>query len=179
MEGNGPNAGSTQFVEGFRLAITTTLGEEFEGEVLNFDKFSNNVILQDIGSSGMKKNLRFLKINFIKDIRLLGRADEPFEFHIPHIDLNQLRMKEEAALRQAETDAERIGVGVTQEAQDIFDALSKTLPVRWDKSTIVVMDEVRVSSPHTPENVAGGSPAAMERVRKVLELERRRLQERL
>ncbi|KAK4373205.1 hypothetical protein RND71_008589 [Anisodus tanguticus] len=80
--------------------------------------------------------------------------------------------------KQAEIDAERFGIGVTAEAQNIFDALSKTLPVRWDKTVIVVMNEVRVSSPYLPESVVGGTPAANERVRKVLELERKRLQSR-
>ncbi|CAI0386092.1 unnamed protein product [Linum tenue] len=112
------------------LSIKTTLGDEFDGQVITFDRPSN----------------------------ILDR--------------------EELALRQAEADAERIGVGVTTEAQGIFDALSKTLPVRWDKTSIVVMNEVRVSSPYLPENVIGGTPAANDRVKKVLELERRRLQTR-
>ncbi|KAH7570234.1 hypothetical protein JRO89_XS05G0073800 [Xanthoceras sorbifolium] len=80
--------------------------------------------------------------------------------------------------RQAEADAERIGVGVTIEAQGIFDALSKTLPVRWDKTVIVVMNEVRVNSPYLPESVSGGTAAANDRVKKVLEFERKRLQAR-
>lgn len=42
------------------------------------------------------------------------------------------------------------------------------LPVRWDRTTIVVMNEVRVSSPYLPESVSGGTPAANERVRKVV-----------
>lgn len=42
------------------------------------------------------------------------------------------------------------------------------LPVRWDKTVIVVMDQVRVCSPYLPESVAGGTPAANERVRKVV-----------
>ncbi|KAL5552950.1 hypothetical protein UlMin_040351, partial [Ulmus minor] len=79
---------------------------------------------------------------------------------------------------QAEVEAERIGVGVTSEAQSIFDALSKTLPVRWDKTTIVVMNEVRVSSPYLPESVSGGTPVANDRVKKVIEFERKRLQTR-
>lgn len=69
-------------------------------------------------------------------------------------------------------------MGVTPEAQSLFDALSKTLPVRWDKTTIVVMNDVRVSSPYHPESVSGGTPAANERVRKVVEFEKKRLQSR-
>ncbi|EMS61608.1 hypothetical protein TRIUR3_24873 [Triticum urartu] len=76
--------------------------------------------------------------------------------------------------RQAEIEAERIGVGVTPEAQRLFDALSKTLPVHWDKTDIVVMKEVRVCSPYLPENVSGGTSAANERVKKVLDFERKR-----
>ncbi|KAL9251195.1 hypothetical protein AKJ16_DCAP00139 [Drosera capensis] len=80
----------------------------------------------------------------------------------------EAQAREDSAIRQAE----RIGVGVTEEAQNIFDAL---LPVRWDKTVIVVMNEVRVSSPYLPESVSGGTAAANERVKKVLELERKRL----
>ncbi|KAJ7525981.1 hypothetical protein O6H91_17G076800 [Diphasiastrum complanatum] len=89
---------------------------------------------------------------------------------------HQLSQVTTLGLRQAESEAERIGEGVTQEAQDIFDALSKTLPVRWEKTSIMVMNEVCVSDPYLPENVEGGTSAANERVKKVLALERRRLQ---
>jgi hypothetical protein len=42
------------------------------------------------------------------------------------------------------------------------------LPVQWDKTDIVVMKEVRVRSPYLPENVSGGTAAANERVKKVV-----------
>lgn len=40
--------------------------------------------------------------------------------------------------------------------------------MRWDKTSIVVMNEVRVTSPYLPENVLGGTAAANDRVRKVV-----------
>ncbi|PQQ03962.1 protein LSM12 homolog [Prunus yedoensis var. nudiflora] len=136
------------------VSIKTTLSDEFQGQVITFDRPSNI------------------------ELSYLGQAEDPLDVKNCYLDLNSLRAREELAIRQAEAESERIGVGVTSQAQNIFDALSKTLPVRWDKTVIVVMNAVRVSSPYTPESVSGGTPAANERVKKVLELERKRLQTR-
>jgi len=171
-------AGNGDFAVGCRLNIKTTLGDEFEGEVITFDKISNIVLLQESAGNGPRRNLRFLKANYIKDFTLLSQEEDPLDLRNTYIDINSLQAREETALRQAEAEAERIGIGVTPEAQNIFDALSKTLPVQWEKTTIVVMNEVRVSNPYLPENVSGGTPAANDRVKKVLELERKRLQAR-
>lgn len=166
---------SEQFAIGCVLSIKTTLGDDFEAQVITFDRPSNILVLQEGSKSGPRKNLRLLKANYIKEFTLLRQAEDPLDLKSCYLDLNSLQAREESAIRQAEIEAERIGVGVTAEAQNIFDALSKTLPVRWDKTVIVVMDQVRVSSPYLPESVNGGTPAANERVRKVLELERKRL----
>lgn len=165
---------------GYFFSFKTTLGEEFEGQIITYDRPTNIIILQEGASKpGGGRNLRFLKAGYIKDLTFLRRGDDPLDSKKCFIDLAALQAREEAALRQVEIEAERIGVGVTSEAQSIFDALSKTLPVRWDKTVIVVMDDVRVNNPYFPENVSGGTLAANERVKKVLELERRRLQARV
>ncbi|XP_073143712.1 uncharacterized protein [Henckelia pumila] len=171
---------SEEFAVGCILSIKTTFGEEFQAQVISFDVPSNLLILQEGMKSGVgsKRNIRLLKANYIKEFSLLGQAQDPLDVKKCFLDLTTLQSREETAVRQAEAEAERIGVGVTTEAQALFDALSKTLPVRWDKTIIVVMNDVRVSSPYLPESVTGGTPAANERVRKVLELERKRLQTR-
>ncbi|CAL5338361.1 unnamed protein product [Camellia sinensis] len=196
--------GGDEITVGCILSIKTTLGEELEGQVMSFDPHSNILVFQEgIQSVSGPRNIRLLKCNFIRDITYLGRAEDPFDFKKWDIDLNILQAREESAIRQAETEAERIGVGVTEQAQDIFDALSKTgiwispktwgsdykktsfldavlpcLPVRWEKTVIVVMNEVRVGSPYLPESVTGGTPAANIRVRKVLERVRKKMQTR-
>ncbi|XP_051145528.1 uncharacterized protein LOC127261289 [Andrographis paniculata] len=177
MDAQGQGEG---FAIGCLLSIKTTLGEEFQAQVIAFDRPSNLLILQDgvISGAGSKRNIRLLKANCIKEFNYLGQGEDPLDIKKCFLDLNTLQSREDSAIRQAEAEAERIGVGVTPEAQSIFDALAKTHPVRWDKSTIVVMNEVHVSSPYLPESVVGGTSAANERVRKVLELERKRLQSR-
>jgi len=70
-----------------------------------------------------------------------------------------------------------VGVGVTKEAQSIFDALSKTMPCAWQGRTILVMDAVTVTPPYTPEScqARSGEGGALERIRRVLTAERQRL----
>ncbi|KAK9050956.1 hypothetical protein SSX86_027581 [Deinandra increscens subsp. villosa] len=174
------SSGGDDFAVGCLLSIKTTFGDEFEGQIITFDRPSNILVLQEglKSNSQSRRNIRLLKANYIKEFSFLGQSEDPLDLNKCYLDLNSLQSKEDTAVRQAEIDVERIGVGVTAEAQNIFDALSKTLPVRWDKTVIVVMNEVRVSSPYLAESVTGGTPAANERVRKVLELERRRLQTR-
>ncbi|KAF1892856.1 hypothetical protein Lal_00035500 [Lupinus albus] len=245
MDGGNNNNNLEELAVGCMLLIRTTLGDEFEGQVVTFDRPSNILVLQEGFKHGPRRNIRLLKTNYIKDFTFLGQSDDPLDPNNCFLDLTALQTREELAIRQAEADAERIGVGVTTEAQSIFDALSKTstnerlerrmtkckdkreeantrepkaknrvpkalrrgarrghrfkfwkqslrlqeydcvhLPfpyasaplVRWDKTVIVVMNEVRVGSPYNSESVIGGTPAANDRVKKMLEFERKRLQ---
>ncbi|GJJ77269.1 protein LSM12 [Entomortierella parvispora] len=96
---------------------------------------------------------------------------------VGYVQLDKIQQKEQQAVREAHAAAARIGVGVSTIAQDIFDALSKTLPCRWAKDSIVVMDEVIIAPPYEPENCKANASSSytLARVRKVLEGERSRL----
>ncbi len=71
------------------------------------------------------------------------------------------------------------GRGVGREAQDLFDALGRTLPTRWSEQSIVVLDAVVIKPPYRVEDcVLGrgqgqggqgqGQQGALGRVRKVV-----------
>ncbi|GAA6058587.1 hypothetical protein JCM10212_007026 [Sporobolomyces blumeae] len=79
------------------------------------------------------------------------------------------------AVSTLEREDARVGKGVSREAQDVFDLLSRTLPVRWSGAEIVVLDEVVVDTDAWTVKGAKGSGERIERVGKVLEGIRARL----
>jgi len=167
---------SVESLIGLQVKLKTTLGEEIEGEIFNYDSSTKCVIVsQQSSHSTIKKSFRILKASFVKEIQYLGRSSSVENLVLPSVNISKLRSKEEIALRQLREEASRIGVGVTREAQEVFNALSKTLPCHWSKDSIVVFDEIVISNPYGVDNCSGNDPIVLERVKKVLYGERRRI----
>mgnify|MGYP002630218891 FL=1 len=68
---------------------------------------------------------------------------------------------------------DNIGENVSAEAQEIFDALARTLPCRWKEQVIVVLEEVTIAPPYVEPK--GGDDLFRDRIKNVLVHERRRL----
>lgn len=90
---------------------------------------------------------------------------------IQALDTRALKAREVKAIGEAMDREARRGKGVTREAQDIFDAFSRTMPARWDGHKIVVADAVIIASPYRVDDcrpLVEGDTAALARVRKVV-----------
>lgn len=87
------------FAVGCLLSIKTTLGEEFEAQVITFDRSSNILVLQEPSKPGPHRNLRLLKANYIKDFKFLGQSDDPLDPNNFFVDLSALQAREDVAIK--------------------------------------------------------------------------------
>jgi len=105
-----------------------------------------------------------------------------------------LRAREAAAIRKLQVQESRRGPkGTSKEDQDLFDALARTYPIRWEGSNMVVSDSVVIKPPYSVEScgtlsaeAAGGlgiettskgkGGMGVERIRKVLKFEKEKLE---
>lgn len=90
---------------------------------------------------------------------------------IQALDIRALKAREAKAIGEAMDREARRGKGVTREAQDLFDAFSRTMPAHWNGPHIVVADAVSISPPYRVDDcrpLVAGNEAALARVRKVV-----------
>ncbi|KAJ5759351.1 hypothetical protein N7520_006507 [Penicillium odoratum] len=98
---------------------------------------------------------------------------------IQALDTRALKAREIKAVSEILDREARRGKGVTREAQDIFDAFSRTMPARWDGPNIIVADAVTIAAPYRVDEcrpLVEGDTAALAHVRKVLEMERKKIE---
>ncbi|KAJ5287411.1 hypothetical protein N7478_003097 [Penicillium angulare] len=98
---------------------------------------------------------------------------------IQALDTRALKAREIKAVGDILDKEARRGKGVTREAQDIFDAFSRTMPARWNGQNIIVADAVTIAPPYRVDDcrpLVEGDTAALARVRKVLEMERKKIE---
>ncbi|KAI9028537.1 anticodon-binding domain-containing protein [Hyaloraphidium curvatum] len=181
-----------------------------EGQIFAYDETTNCVVLQSPaaardapnGQSGRqgvrlgKFDFHFLKISAVKDVVPISppaggpaaspaspsSAADPASELVPvgNLNIDKVIQRENAAVRLERERLARIGVGVTKEAQHIFDALAKTMPCAWSGEIIVVLEQVAVAPPYGVDHVrpikgAEASKNTLERVKLVLTKEKSRL----
>jgi hypothetical protein len=177
--------------------------QEVAGTVFTFDEATDCLVLKESGTHGGVHNVRILRASAVKSVS--EAVKPPSEDArgpvaalarsvmgpLPHVDLQRAKEREARALKQAQADLAKVGVGVTREAQALFDALAKTMPCEWRQQggeakhgEIAVLECVVVRPPYTPadcaalpgaEAEAAAASGALARVRKVLKAARERL----
>lgn len=113
--------------------MTTIIDDTVEGTVFAYDPLTNTLSLltSAAAAGGSGGSVRILKISFLKDVAVLAAAPArprlpmPFTHAAPPIapvDLAAVSVRERVVARMQTSK----GVGVSRDAQDIFDALSRT-----------------------------------------------------
>ncbi|QSL65070.1 hypothetical protein MERGE_002375 [Pneumocystis wakefieldiae] len=188
---------SLESIIGLQVRVRTVLNETETGEIYAYDAITNTLALQKKLKTSLPYSrtwdFSILKISCLKEIQVIGEIKEktsadsegnkeanPFLDSQPSVvpvSLEVLSVREQISRKEHQTAIARKGVGVTQEAQNLFDSLSRTLPCRWEKQSIIVLDDVYIDPPYTVEAcwTASKDSKGYLRVCKVLEGERQRL----
>ncbi|EUC49825.1 hypothetical protein COCMIDRAFT_1452 [Bipolaris oryzae ATCC 44560] len=90
---------------------------------------------------------------------------------ISKVDLAALQAREDQTIREMKKKDAQKGKGVSAEAQELFDAISRTLPTRWADTQIVVSDSVLIQAPYTLDSIRAPADKAQaeKHVRKIVE----------
>ena len=110
-------------------------------------------------------DLQIIKISSIRDVKILASKQDNFKpYEAKPITLAEFKAREELAQKRTLEEERRLGIGVTPEAQKIFDAFARTyflclsfadwrLPVTWVGTSIIVAERTLIKPPYTVDNV--------------------------
>ena len=135
---------------------------------------SNSFVLLERTSRG-RVNYHWMKCSSVRDISATALSTLNIEtVTLPAIDVSVLEAQEKRAQEYYSSYKSSIGVGVSAEAQEVFDSLSKTMPCAW-AGDVISCYRVKISPPYTSEDCEGPDENELSRVKKVLEGERAKL----
>lgn len=165
-----------------RLTTAGPASATFEGTLFTADPITNLIVLNTAPSTSPSGNYHIIPISRLQSFNIItlpqANGDSSFASATPQISqlsLPSLRAREETAIRRLKEQELKRGKNVTAEAQDIFNALTRTMPGRWDGQDMIISDSVIISKPYRTGDCRPLSDAvsgsAVQRVRKVVSLE--------
>lgn len=130
------------------------------------------VLLERI--SRVKVNYHWIKCSAVRSLAVSAVSRETSDFSsLPVLDVATMEARAKKSDEKFHESAPSIGIGVTREAQEIFNSLSKTMPCVW-RGTDIVCFGVKISPPYTSESCQGSDSSELDRVRKVLDGEKQK-----
>ncbi|CAG9478055.1 unnamed protein product [Plasmodium vivax] len=153
---------------GHVVSTKTREGHSFEGELYCYETNLKFIIIKEEGKNGTA-NFYIIKTDIIVDIEIVRRIKILFD-PLPQIERSLIEKIEKKALTDFESVKARIGIGVTQEAQELFDFIWKTHPdCAWSNKDILVLNrEVRIKPPYGPDNCVAKNENLKERFSTVI-----------
>ncbi|RDW43647.1 anticodon-binding domain-domain-containing protein [Yarrowia lipolytica] len=109
-------------------------------------------------------------------------STQAFETNSPvgFVDLDAVKRREGDVVNQEMRKQANKGVGVTEQGQEIYDAIAKTLPCRWDGKSILAVEEVQIDPPYNTLSCKANKPnsQALAHVKKIIEATWKKIDER-
>ncbi|KAF2772634.1 hypothetical protein EJ03DRAFT_380652 [Teratosphaeria nubilosa] len=179
---------------GASIKITTAAPhiQTYEGTLYAADPITNIVAINTSGSTDPVKpaNFHLLPFSRIKDFTVVSVArnvesgEVGFASALPPIgkvDVEQVRKREEDAIKKLKEAEKHKGKGVSSDGQEIYDSFRRlNMEVRWHNAEIIVYNSVIITPPYRVEDCKGpkDKQETLLRVKKVLEGERKQMSER-
>jgi len=163
---------------GTSVALKLKTGEEVRGEVVGHHQAASLLVLRGPSTVLLRPTpLRMVRTDQIQSISEAVLPRPTYDTRLPYIDVQRCRDREERAVQAAAVEAAKVGNNVTAEAQQVFNALAKTMPCTWKGRDIVVMTDVLVAPPYDLRSCKqiSPNPPLLARIQKVLSNERSKL----
>ncbi|KAI3661377.1 hypothetical protein MP638_007172 [Amoeboaphelidium occidentale] len=185
---------------GSPLEIVLVNGMKSVGRLYSYDTKSNVVIIASLADNPSlpheqpRHTFHVFKLDHVAKINPIQLPDKPQDAAVANLlkvlpsdlqltsrssnlNFNKLTQREHNAIKEIHKQLSRVNKNASSYGQDIFDALAKTLPCRWEGKDIIVMDEVRIKEPYEDCTVLEGKSGstAVKHVSKVLKFEKDKL----
>eukprot|EP00823_Brevimastigomonas_motovehiculus_P005892 TRINITY_DN456_c0_g1_i1.p2 TRINITY_DN456_c0_g1~~TRINITY_DN456_c0_g1_i1.p2 ORF type:complete len:217 (-),score=87.86 TRINITY_DN456_c0_g1_i1:1522-2172(-) len=160
---------SGSFKSGAVVRLITVLGGTVEGVVFCQDSITKCVAI-DCGAPN-RPDFVILPISAIKSVETIRETRNMLPPQLPEISSQIIAQKEAKAIEDRNEARSKIGVGVSQEIQDLFDYFERLgLSCEWDKGTIVIAKTTRVQPPYfSSDAIIAKDQSVVNRVRQWVE----------
>ena len=154
------------------VKVTLSTKEVLEGSVWCIDPVTDALV--------MKIEDQYVLVNAESIIDIEGdlstvSVPNPKDIGMTVIPIEKWQKKEMEALIHAEGEIASVNYDVSAEAQGLFDRLRNIFPCKWSGKDMIIFDNIKISPPYDNPKAIGGNNDGLDRISKVLEGERRKL----